>query len=376
MAGIYLHIPFCKQACNYCDFHFSTSLKMKASFVDALLTEIELRKSVFDQQTINSIYFGGGTPSLLSEEDLNRIFATLFTSFSVSPLAEITLEANPDDLSPDKIKVLKNTPINRLSIGIQSFRDEDLRFMKRAHNAKEALSSIKSCKQAGFTNLTIDLIYGTPGMDTSAWLENLNIAFDLDIPHISSYALTVEPKTELHHQILHQKVSNVDENQSAAQFELLTSQMKRNGYEQYEISNFCKPGAYSKHNSSYWKKDMYLGLGPSAHSFYDNKRLWNVSNNTKYVKSLAQNLLPLQEEVLSLEDRYNEYVMTSLRTKWGCSIAEIETNFSSELAAYFRNEIELYVSTQNVLVKNEVYYLSEKGKLLADKIASDLFKVT
>mgnify|MGYP001051861838 FL=1 len=376
MAGIYLHIPFCKQACNYCDFHFSTSLKMKASFVDALLTEIELRKSVFDQQTINSIYFGGGTPSLLSEEDLTRIFETLFTSFRVSPLAEITLEANPDDLSPDKIKVLKNTPINRLSIGIQSFRDEDLRFMKRAHNAKEALSSIKSCKQAGFTNLSVDLIYGTPGMDTSAWLENLNIAFDLDIPHISSYALTVEPNTELHHQILHQKVSNVDENQSAAQFELLTSQMKRNGYEQYEISNFCKPGAYSKHNSSYWKKDMYLGLGPSAHSFYDNKRLWNVSNNTKYVKSLAQNLLPLQEEVLSLEDRYNEYVMTSLRTKWGCSIAEIETNFSSELAAYFRNEIELYVSTQNVLVKNEVYYLSEKGKLLADKIASDLFKVT
>jgi len=376
MAGIYLHIPFCKQACNYCDFHFSTSLKMKASFVDALLTEIELRKSVFDQQTINSIYFGGGTPSLLSEEDLTRIFETLFTSFRVSPLAEITLEANPDDLSPEKIKVLKNTPINRLSIGVQSFRDEDLRFMKRAHNAKEALSSIKSCKQAGFTNLTIDLIYGTPGMDTSAWLENLNIAFDLDIPHISSYALTVEPNTELHHQILHQKVSNVDENQSAAQFELLTSQMKRNGYEQYEISNFCKPGAYSKHNSSYWKKDMYLGLGPSAHSFYDNKRLWNVSNNTKYVKSLAQNLLPLQEEVLSLEDRYNEYVMTSLRTKWGCSIAEIETNFSSELAAYFRNEIELYVSTENVLVKKEVYYLSEKGKLLADKIASDLFKVT
>ena len=376
MAGIYLHIPFCKQACNYCDFHFSTSLKMKASFVDALVTEIELRKSVFEQQTINSIYFGGGTPSLLSKEDLNRIFETLFTSFRVSPLAEITLEANPDDLSPEKIQVLKKTPINRLSIGVQSFRDEDLRFMKRAHNAKEALSSIKSCKQAGFTNLTIDLIYGTPGMDTSAWLENLNIAFDLDIPHISSYALTVEPNTELHHQILHQKISNVDEHQSAAQFELLTSQMKRNGYEQYEISNFCKPGAYSKHNSSYWKKDMYLGLGPSAHSFYDNKRLWNVSNNAKYVKSLAQNLLPLQEEVLSLEDRYNEYVMTSLRTKWGCSIAEIETNFSSELAAYFRNEIELYVSTENVLVKKEVYYLSEKGKLLADKIASDLFKVT
>lgn len=376
MAGVYLHIPFCKQACNYCDFHFSTSLKMKASFIDALLTEIALRKSVFEQQTINSIYFGGGTPSLLSEKDLNRIFDTLFTSFRVSPMAEITLEANPDDLSPEKIKVLKNTPINRLSIGVQSFRDEDLRFMKRAHNAREALSSIKNSKQAGFTNLTIDLIYGTPGMDTSAWLENLNIAFALDIPHISCYALTVEPNTELHHQILHQKVSNVDEHQSAVQFELLTRQMKRNGYEQYEISNFCIPGAYSKHNSSYWKKNMYLGLGPSAHSFFDNKRLWNVSNNTTYVKSLAQNLLPLQEEVLSLEDRYNEYVMTSLRTKWGCSIAEIENNFSSELADYFRNEIELYVSSKNVLVKKEVYYLSEKGTLLADRIASDLFKVS
>lgn len=376
MAGIYLHIPFCKQACNYCDFHFSTSLKMKASFIDALLTEIALRKSVFEQQTINSIYFGGGTPSLLSEKDLNRIFETLFTSFRVSPMAEITLEANPDDLSLEKIKVLKNTPINRLSIGVQSFRDEDLRFMKRAHNAREALSSIKNSKQAGFTNLTIDLIYGTPGMDTSAWLENLNIAFALDIPHISCYALTVEPNTELHHQILHQKVSNVDEHQSAVQFELLTRQMKRNGYEQYEISNFCIPGAYSKHNSSYWKKNMYLGLGPSSHSFYDNKRLWNVSNNTTYVKSLAQNLLPLKEEVLSLEDRYNEYVMTSLRTKWGCSIAEIENNFSSELADYFRNEIELYVSSKNVLVKKEVYYLSEKGTLLADRIASDLFKVS
>ena len=375
MAGIYIQIPFCKQACNYCDFHFSTTLKMKASFVDALLIEIDLRKTVFDQETIHSIYFGGGTPSLLSDLDLARIFDKIYSSFLVSPMAEVTLEANPDDLSRSKIVQLKNTPINRLSIGIQSFRDQDLKFMNRAHNSKEALNSIKMCKQEGFTNLSIDLIYGTPGMDNSAWLENLNTAFDLNIPHVSSYALTVEPKTQLHYQILNKTVPNVSENNSAEQFSVLMNQMSKNGYEHYEISNFCKPGAYSKHNSSYWKKDRYLGLGPSAHSFYDNKRLWNVSNNTQYIKSLKVNSLPLQEETLTLENRYNEYVMTSLRTIWGCSIPIIQKDFSNELAVYFRKEIDEYVKENYVFVKNEVYYLSESGKLLADKITADLFKV-
>jgi len=375
MAGIYIHIPFCKQACNYCDFHFSTTLKMKASFVDALLIEIDLRKTVFDQETIHSIYFGGGTPSLLSDLDLARIFDKIYSSFLVSPMAEVTLEANPDDLSRSKIVQLKNTPINRLSIGIQSFRDQDLKFMNRAHNSKEALNSIKMCKQEGFTNLSIDLIYGTPGMDNSAWLENLNTAFDLNIPHVSSYALTVEPKTQLHYQILNKTVPNVSENNSAEQFSVLMNQMSKNGYEHYEISNFCKPGAYSKHNSSYWKKDRYLGLGPSAHSFYDNKRLWNVSNNAQYIKSLKVNNLPLQEETLTLENRYNEYVMTSLRTIWGCSIPIIQKDFSNELAVYFRKEINEYVKENYVFVKNEVYYLSESGKLLADKITADLFKV-
>ena len=375
MAGIYIHIPFCKQACNYCDFHFSTTLKMKASFVDALLIEIDLRKTVFDQETIHSIYFGGGTPSLLSDLDLAIIFDKIYSSFLVSPMAEVTLEANPDDLSRSKIVQLKNTPINRLSIGIQSFRDQDLKFMNRAHNSKEALNSIKMCKQEGFTNLSIDLIYGTPGMDNSAWLENLNTAFDLNIPHVSSYALTVEPKTQLHYQILNKTVPNVSENNSAEQFSVLMNQMSKNGYEHYEISNFCKPGAYSKHNSSYWKKDRYLGLGPSAHSFYDNKRLWNVSNNAQYIKSLKVNSLPLQEETLTLENRYNEYVMTSLRTIWGCSIPIIQKDFSNELAVYFRKEINEYVKENYVFVKNEVYYLSESGKLLADKITADLFKV-
>jgi len=375
MAGIYIHIPFCKQACNYCDFHFSTSLKMKSSFVAALLMEIELRKSVFENQSIESIYLGGGTPSLLNASELTLIFEKLASSFSISPDAEITLEANPDDLTFEKIQELKTTPVNRLSIGIQSFRDADLKFMNRAHTSSEALSSINMCKEAGFTNLTIDLIYGTPGMDENAWLENLQIAFKLNIPHISSYALTVEEKTALHYQILANKTPELDEQQSALQFEILMAEMKNNGYEQYEISNFCKPNSYSRHNSSYWKKDNYLGLGPSAHSFLGDKRLWNVSNNGKYIKSLEKGILPLQEECLTVRDRYNEYVMTSLRTKWGCSLQVIETDFSLEFANYFKEEIKSYVVQGYVNLEMEVYYLTESGKLLADRIASDLFKV-
>jgi len=375
MAGIYIHIPFCKQACNYCDFHFSTSLKMKSSFVAALLMEIELRKSVFENQSIESIYLGGGTPSLLNASELTLIFEKLASSFSISPDAEITLEANPDDLTFEKIQELKSTPVNRLSIGIQSFSDADLKFMNRAHTSSEALSSINMCKEAGFNNLTIDLIYGTPGMDENAWLENLQIAFKLNIPHISSYALTVEEKTALHYQILANKTPELDEHQSALQFEMLMAEMKNNGYEQYEISNFCKPNSYSRHNSSYWKKDNYLGLGPSAHSFLGDKRLWNVSNNGKYIKSLEKGILPLQEECLTVRDRYNEYVMTSLRTKWGCSLQVIETDFSLEFANYFKEEIKSYVVQGYVNLEMEVYYLTESGKLLADRIASDLFKV-
>jgi len=375
MAGIYIHVPFCKKACNYCDFHFSTSLKMKSSFVAALLKEIDLRKSVFENQTIESIYLGGGTPSLLNASELELIFEKLAASFSISSEAEITLEANPDDLNYHKIQELKSTPINRLSIGIQSFRDADLKFMNRAHTSSQAVSSIKLCKEAGFDNLTIDLIYGTPGMDENAWLENLHTAFKLNIPHISSYALTVEENTALHYQILKNKTSDVDEQQSALQFEILMDEMSKYGYEQYEISNFCKPNSYSRHNSSYWKKDKYLGLGPSAHSFLGNKRLWNISNNTKYIKNLQEGKLPLQEEYLSEHDRYNEYVMTSLRTKWGCSLQLIENDFSLEFVDYFKAEIKCYVAEDNVMVEKEVYYLTRSGKLLADRIASDLFKI-
>ena len=375
MAGIYIHIPFCKQACNYCDFHFSTSMKMKSSFVKALVQEIELRKGDLGKQVLSSIYIGGGTPSLLSSSELKVIFEKLKDCFTICSDAEITLEANPDDLTFEKIQDLKLIPINRLSIGVQSFRDEDLKFMNRAHSGTDALQSIKMCQEAGFNNLSIDLIYGTPGMTNEAWHANLSTCFSLNVPHVSSYALTVEENTALYHQIAKSKIAPVSEKQSAAQFEILMQEMDKQGYEQYEISNFCKPNSYSRHNSSYWKKEHYLGLGPSAHSFIGSKRLWNVSNNVKYIKSLSENILPIQEEELSVQDQYNEYVMTSLRTIWGCSMNYLIENFSDALVHYFKEKVTKYVSSKDVKEVDGIYTLTPKGKLLADGIASDLFSV-
>ena len=373
MAGIYLHIPFCKQACNYCDFHFSTSMKMKVDFVQAIIQEIELRKDVFTNEFISSVYFGGGTPSLLSKEELDMIFEKLYKSFTIDADAEITLEANPDDLTFEKIQQLKDSPVNRLSIGVQSFRDEDLKYMNRAHTAIEALNSIKMAQDEGFQNITIDLIYGTPGMSNEDWKYNLRKSFALNLPHISSYALTVEEKTPLYYQILKKNIGPVDEQQSADQFKILMDEMLSYGYEQYEISNFCKDNSYSKHNSSYWKKDHYLGLGPSAHSYFGNSRLWNVSNNVKYIKALSESQLPLVKENLNTQDMYNEYVMTSLRTKWGCSLIEIEKDYSRSYLNYFKVQIKGHEMNGYIIENKGVYTLSEKGKLIADRITSDLF---
>ena len=375
MAGIYLHIPFCKQACNYCDFHFSTSMKMKVDFVKAIIQEIELRKDVFANKFISSIYFGGGTPSLLSIEELNMIFEKLYRSFKINADVEITLESNPDDLNFNKILQLKDTPINRLSIGVQSFRDEDLKYMNRAHTATEALNSIKVAQDIGFQNITIDLIYGTPGMSNEDWKYNLRKSFTLNLPHISCYALTVEEKTPLYYQILKKNISPVDEQQSADQFKILMDEMLRYGYEQYEISNFCKDNSYSKHNSSYWRKDHYLGIGPSAHSYFGNSRLWNVSNNVKYINALSESVLPLVNENLNTQDMYNEYVMTSLRTKWGCSLIQIEKDYPRFFLNYFKVQIKSHEINGNVIENKGVYRLSEKGKLIADRITSDLFVI-
>lgn len=374
MAGIYIHIPFCKQACHYCNFHFSTSLQNKDAFLNALKREIVLQKDYLNNEEISTVYFGGGTPSLLSKNDLLEIFDALKENFHIKENAEITLEANPDDLTEEKIKELKETPVNRLSIGIQSFYDEDLKLMNRAHNSEEALKAVRISQENGFENITIDLIYGIPTLTHHHWRNNLQIAFALNVKHISAYCLTVEPKTALAHQVKSGLVKNVDEQHSSVQFEIMLEAMHNNDFIQYEISNFCKDGAFSKHNSNYWLKEKYLGLGPSAHSYNGETRQWNVSNNALYIQSLEKGGLNFENEELTIEQRYNEYVLTSLRTIWGLDLGRVEKEFGNEYLGYCKIEVEKYLQSEDVLSEENKLYLSDKGKLIADKIASDLFK--
>ena len=375
MAGIYIHIPFCKQACHYCDFHFSTSLKNKKAFIVALRKEIALQKDYLQNEIISTIYFGGGTPSLLYQKELLEIIEELHKHYTIEPGAEITLEANPDDLTVQKIKELKQTPVNRLSIGIQSFFDEDLKFMNRAHNSKEALSSVKTSQDAGFSNITIDLIYGVPGLSHEKWRKNLEIIFNLKVQHVSAYCLTVEPKTPLASFIKKGKVKNIDDTQGAKQFQILIEEMNKNNFIHYEISNFAKEGFISKHNSNYWFKEKYLGLGPSAHSFDGNSRQWNISNNALYVESLNRSQLNYEKEMLSKTNQYNEYVMTSLRTMWGTDLNYIQKHFDKNYYDYIIQESNHYVYSGYLINSNNKIILSDSGKLLADKIASDLFMI-
>ncbi len=382
MAGIYIHIPFCKQACYYCDFHFSTSLNNKDAFLKALKKEIEMQKNYLatisnaEKQTeISTIYFGGGTPSMLSQSELMGLIETLHKYFKISPDAEITLEANPDDLTSLKIKELKNTPVNRLSIGIQSFFDEDLKSMNRVHNSQEALSAVKASQDKGFENITIDLIYGIPSLTNQKWKQNLRTAFDLEVKHISSYCLTVEPKTALAHLVKEGKIKNVDEQQSAEQFEIMLDEMRKNNFLQYEISNFCKDNFFSRHNTNYWLKETYLGLGPSAHSFNGNTRQWNISNNALYIQSLEKNKLNFEEEILTEQQQYNEYILTSLRTMWGTDLSYIEKYFGKDYLSYCVNESEKYILQGDIKEEENKLFLTDKGKLFADKIAGDLFEI-
>ena len=375
MASIYLHIPFCKQACYYCDFHFSTTMRLKDDFVKALLDEIKLQKDYLDDEPIKTIYFGGGTPSLLTYDNLMEILDTIFATYIIGVNPEITLEANPDDLSLMKLKELSKTPINRLSIGVQSFFDEDLRFMNRVHNANEAIKSIKYAQDVGLDNLTIDLIYGTPTLSYDNWKKNLETAFSLEIPHLSCYCLTIEPKTALADFIKKGKTPNVDEQMCASQFEIMLELMEKNGYEQYEISNFCKDERYSKHNSAYWLKENYLGLGPSAHSFNGNSRQWNIANNSLYIESISKGIIPQEKEILTIAQQFNEYILTSLRTKWGVNIYRVEKDFGGEIKSTFMKQVNEYIDKGLLVLddKKEVVLLTKEGKLLADNITSDLF---
>jgi oxygen-independent coproporphyrinogen III oxidase len=375
MAGIYLHIPFCKQACNYCNFHFSTSLRSKNALLNGILKEIELQKDYLQAAEISSIYFGGGTPSLLDVQELQAIFGQIKRFFQVSKDAEITLEANPDDLTISKLSDFKEkTPINRLSIGIQSFSNEDLQWMNRAHNAEEANQCVENAQKAGFDNLTVDLIYGTPTTNDAQWEENVQRVLEYNIPHISCYCLTVEDKTALAKQVKNGLKSPVDEEKAARQFDYLVKTLGVNGFEHYEISNFAKPGRYARHNTNYWKSVPYLGIGPSAHSFNGHTRQWNIANNAQYIKALAEENVPFELEHLTKRDQYNEYVMTSLRTMWGCDLNKIAA-IGDDFLAHFLFEIKKHIDSGMVFKKDENYVLSSKGKFFADGISGELFKI-
>lgn len=372
MSGVYIHIPFCKQACTYCNFHFSTSLKYKDSLISAINKEIKYQQSFFQKNELTSIYFGGGSPSLLNEQDLDLIFEALAASFVWHKDIEITLEANPDDITKEICDVWKKCGINRLSIGIQSFYEKDLQWMNRAHSAELASFCIPLVQDKGFHNLTCDLIYGIPDSDMAQWEKNIQKLLNFDIPHISSYALTVEEKTLLHHQVQNNKIKPADEKLVEQQFLFLVQKLENEGFDHYEISNFGRPGHHAIHNTSYWKGFPYLGIGPSAHSYQAGTRYWNVANNALYIKDIESGILPQESEVLSPADQYNEYVMTSLRTMWG---VETKTLMGDHLvfAERFLQQIKIPLERGLVENKKDTYVLTKQGKLFADGIASDLF---
>ena len=368
MAGIYIHIPFCRQACHYCNFHFSTSLRYKNELLGALLKETELQKDYLGNEAVETIYFGGGTPSLLQISDLRLQIERIKGLFNVAKEAEITLEANPDDINKEKLIGWKEIGINRLSIGVQSFFEEDLLWMNRAHNAEQAVSSLQFAVKY-FDNITMDLIYGHPLLSNEKWKQNVEKVITLNIPHISCYALTVEPKTPLSKMIKEKKKEDIQQEKQAEQFLLLMEWLENAGYEHYEISNFAKPGFRSRHNSSYWQGKKYLGLGPSAHSFNGESRQWNISNNNIYIESLEKNEIPFEKEILTPSQKANEYIMTSLRTMEGLDISKIPEAMSHELRSASRKFIE----SGKLTLKENKLLLTKEGKLFADGIAADLF---
>lgn len=373
MAGVYIHIPFCKKACHYCDFHFSTTLKNKGLLVDAICRELDLRQSYLPDKKLSTIYLGGGTPSLLSFAELHKIIGNVKEYFEVAPEAEITLEANPDDLTPVKINELTAAGINRLSIGIQSFFDEDLERMNRSHTAEQAIQAVENAQAGGIHNISIDLIYGLPNLTIEKWNSNLKQAFMLNISHLSAYCLTIEEKTAFNHFLKKGKIMLPEEPETIAQFELLMREAERHNYIHYEISNFCKEGRESQHNSSYWKDKYYLGVGPSAHSYNGVSRQFNIANNAAYLKGINDGNPNVEMEVLTDENRFNEYIMTRLRTIWGVSPGFISKGFGEKTLNAFLSGAEPYISSGHLQWKQDSLILTQKGKLLADKIASDLF---
>jgi len=373
MAGIYIHIPFCKQACHYCDFHFSTTLKQKSTLVDAIVREMEIRADYIDEESIQTLYFGGGTPSLLSFAEAEKIVSAARRIFRFAEDVEFTFEANPDDLSPKKLAELVHLGVNRLSIGIQSFSDVQLRWMNRAHASHEAVESVLNAQKAGISNISIDLIYGLPNLSEEDWKADLRKATSLGITHISAYCLTVEPATALGHRVKKGQEKPVDEEAAAAQFAILRSELAEAGFEQYEVSNFAKAGTYSRHNTAYWQGTPYLGLGPSAHSFNKIQRSWNIANNALYISALSENKVPQTTETLSRANQINEALMTGLRTKWGVNPDEIKATWDYDVL-YNNSTLLSKLEKEGLLsISSTCLKLTPKGLFMADGIASDLF---
>ncbi|MFT5512865.1 MAG: oxygen-independent coproporphyrinogen-3 oxidase [Bacteroidia bacterium] len=375
MAGIYVHVPFCRKACHYCDFHFSTSLAKRSDMVQAICTELMTRGKELKSQTIETVYFGGGTPSVLTKAELVDIFNAIQSNYTLADKIECTLEANPDDCSQVNLENWYSVGINRLSIGVQSFRQEDLDWMNRSHNSSQAIDSILKASEVGFKSINLDLIYGVPSMPKEAWEQNVKQAFALPINHISAYSLTVEKGTALHHFIKTEKYPALDEEKAASEFEYFLKAIERNGWEQYEISNYCKPRQYAEHNTNYWKQKPYIGVGPSAHSFINGERRWNISNNTKYLKASTEEIAFHESERLTLQDRTNEYIMLGLRTKWGVNTDVLLTEFGHDILKVSTIEISDLTKRGKLVFESGWLKLTKEGKLIADYVASGLFTV-
>lgn len=374
MYSLYLHIPFCRQACHYCDFHFSTTLKRKPQLVNALCKELELRKTEAIT-ALQTIYLGGGTPSVLSFGELSVLFSTLHQNYSIAPDAEITIEVNPDDFTSHSelsLAQIKSLGINRLSVGVQSFFEEDLRLMNRVHTANQAIAFLEEATNL-FENITLDLIYGIPNMSNEHWIKNIEKALSFGIPHLSAYALTVEHKTALYNFIKKGKIPPTNDLQAREQFYLLKELLESEGFIHYELSNFGKEGYFSRNNTAYWQQKKYMGIGPSAHSYNGTERYWNIPHNIKYIEQISKGILPQEKELLSKKDLYNERIMTGLRIQKGISLSDIEKDFGSHYSNYLKKEARPYIEKGLLLLENDHILTSREGLFLSDGIASDLF---
>ena len=373
MSSIYIHIPYCKQKCSYCNFYYKTNQKDLSLLIKSIIKEISLTKDYLKKKELISLYFGGGTPSLINNSSLNLILNKIREHYLITSKTEITIECNPEDLNEEKLKFLKKIGVNRLSIGVQSFKDEDLIFMNRSHNSKQALNSIENAKSVGFKNISIDLMYSLPNQSINDWKKNLKIAFELNIQHISSYSLSIEEKTKLRHLINKNILTELSDIDSQKHFQLLIDECKKNNFIQYEISNFGEKDCFSIHNKNYWMGQEYLGIGPSAHSFNGKSRRWNISNNTKYINHLKNNILPFDEEKLKNSDKFNEYIMTSLRTIWGVDLNTLRKRFGDEIYTNFSIQIKKWIKSKHLNIEKNKIFLTTKGKYISDTITSDFF---